>query len=149
MSTDFMPMPELATVAVGTAVNGERWTVKAGGSADRFVTLLEVELPDGRRHGVGSAGPLLPANHVVEVSTGIFEDGPLHLIGRSHPSIDRIRMEFADETPAIDLPLFGDPTEYNIRFFTTVLPRQTRIAQVLAVARGQIQEVWTGPWALP
>jgi hypothetical protein len=49
-------MPELTVVAEGDAPGGERWYLKAGGSAGDYYTLMETVHPDGRRDEGGMGG---------------------------------------------------------------------------------------------
>ena len=44
-----MPVPGLTVVAEGQTARGERWYLKAGGSAQDYYTLMETIYPDGHR----------------------------------------------------------------------------------------------------
>jgi hypothetical protein len=52
-------MADLTVVAEGDAPAGERWYLKAGGSADDYYTMLETVHPDGHRDEGGMGGPVL------------------------------------------------------------------------------------------
>jgi hypothetical protein len=49
----------------GNAPAGERWYLKAGGSADDYYTLLETVHPDGHHDEGGMGGPVLSSGHLL------------------------------------------------------------------------------------
>ena len=51
-------MLDLAVIAAGETSAGERWYLRAGGSADDYYTMLETVHPDGHRDEGGMGGPV-------------------------------------------------------------------------------------------
>jgi hypothetical protein len=65
-----MPVPGLTVVAEGETAHGERWYLKAGGSAHDYYTLLETIYPDGHRDEGGMGGPAIYPGNLLNVYTG-------------------------------------------------------------------------------
>jgi hypothetical protein len=49
-------------------MRGQRWTVEAGGTPERYYTFMHIELPDGRETGGGMGGPTLWPDRLVNCS---------------------------------------------------------------------------------
>lgn len=77
-----VPRPDLTVVAEGDAPAGERWYLKAGGSADDHYTLLETVHPDGRRDEGGMGGPVLYPSRLL-----------LWVVVRAVPRVWRLRCQ--------------------------------------------------------
>jgi hypothetical protein len=121
-------MPDLAAIADGTSGLGDRWIIRAGGTAENFFTVLDVTLADGRRGGGGCGGPVLMPGEATCLSYGTsFDDGPMHVVGRADPVVDRLRLDLINHDEAyLDLVPMGDPTVHGVRFFAALLSRSVR-----------------------
>ena len=107
-----MPLPDLRVVAEGDATGGERWYLRAGGSAADYYTMLETVHPDGRRDEGGMGGPPLYPGELLNVYTGRADRGPLRVIVRADPRVRRLRFqsemgEWCDMLPNADDPSVG------------------------------------------
>src|SRR4051794_27288829 len=67
-----------------------RWTIRVGGTPDDFYTILMIERSDGGVSGGGAGGPTLWRDRLFNVATGTSDEGPIWIVGRSHPSVTRI-----------------------------------------------------------
>jgi hypothetical protein len=80
-----MAIPGLTIVAEGEEPGGERWCLKAGGSAEDYWTLMETVHPDGHRDEGGMGGPALYPGRLLNVYTGRADRGLLRVIVRADP----------------------------------------------------------------
>lgn len=120
---DIPSAPQLMAVAHGLSPQGERWTVKVGGTRSQCWTTMEIELPDGRKSGGGGmGGPALPADHMMSCSVHSY-DGLHYLVGRVHPMVKRVRLEFAngDRPRRLDLEPAGESAYFGVAFIAAVL----------------------------
>jgi hypothetical protein len=122
-SGDIPPAPHLAVAAHGLSRQGARWTVKVGGTRSECWTIMEIEFPDGQKAGGGGmGGPALPAGHMVNCSVHT-EDGLHYVVGRVHPAVRRVRLEFAgDPARRLDLEPTGESAYFGVAFIAAVLP---------------------------
>ncbi len=135
-----MPVPGLTVVAEGETAHGERWYLKAGGSAHDYYTLLETIYPDGHRDEGGMGGPAIYPGNLLNVYTGRADQGPLRVIVRADQRVRRLQFqsgqnERCDLLPATDAPAVG------VTLFAVLLPWTTGIASIQGLdADGQT--VW-------
>jgi hypothetical protein len=116
-----MSEPELPVVAEGDGPDGERWFLRAGGSAGSYYTMLDTVRRDGRRTwGTGMGGPALYAGSLINSSTGQADDGPLRVIVRADPRVRRVRLQSAGEQR--DLPVAAADLAVGLTFFAALLP---------------------------
>jgi hypothetical protein len=122
-------MPALTTVGQGESVDGDRWTIEAGGTRAQCLTVLLIDLPDGRSAGGGLGGPTLPAGRLMNMSWHRSDSGHTYVVGPVHPSVARVRVDLDGAGQAgLDLDPTGDPARFGVRFVGAVLPRSTRAA---------------------
>ncbi len=124
-----MPVPDLTVVAEGETARGERWSLKAGGSAQDYYTLLETIYPDGHHDEGGMGGPAIYPRSLFNVYTGRADEGPLRVIVRADRRVRRLRFqsgqdERCDLLPAADAPAMG------VTLFAVPLPWTTGIASM-------------------
>jgi hypothetical protein len=105
-----MPLPHLAVVAEGDLPTGERWAVRAGGTAEDYYTLLETVHPDGRRDEGGMGGPPLYPGHNLNTYTGGDDRGPHPVLARTSVRVRWLRMEL-DSGEVRDLEPVGSDIE--------------------------------------
>jgi hypothetical protein len=133
-----MPVPGLTVVAEGETARGERWYLKAGGSAQDYYTLMETIHPDGHRDEGGMGGPALWPGNLLNVYTGRADQGSLRVIVRADRKVRRLRFqsgqgEHCDLLPATDAPAVG------VTLFVVLLPWTTGIVSMQALdADGQV-----------
>ena len=135
-----MPLPYLAVVAEGDLPTGERWVVKAGGTAEDYYTLLETVHPDGRRDEGGMGGPPLYPGRDLNIYTGGDDWGLRRILARASPRVRWLRMELASGEVR-DLPPVGTDPARALNFFAALLPRTVRPTSLIGLdAHGQILE---------
>jgi hypothetical protein len=133
-----MPVPGLTVVAEGQTARGERWYLKAGGSAQDYYTLMETIYPDGHRDEGGMGDPAIYPRNLLNVYTGRADQGPLGVIVRADRRVRRLRFcsgqgEQCDLLPATDVPAVG------VTLFAVLLPWTTGIASMQGLdADGQV-----------
>ena len=131
---DIPPPPPLVTVAQGMSARGERWTVKAGGTRQHCYTFMYIELPDGRKTGGGGlGGPPLWPDSLVNCSVHWSGTDVHYVVGRVHPRVERLNLEFASGCPGgIDLAPAGESAEFGVAFFAEVLPASLELVNISA-----------------
>ena len=123
-------MPELTVVAEGDAPGGERWYLRAGGSADDYYTLMETVHPDGRRDEGGMGGPVLYPGRLLNVYTGRADRDFLRVIVRADRRVRQLHFESErDERCDMLMPTVDD-TDLDVAFFACLLPWETRIVSL-------------------
>ena len=133
-----MPVPDLTVVAEGEGARGERWYLKAGGSAQDYYTLMETVHPDGRRDEGGMGGPALYSGRLLNVYTARAGPGPLRVIVRADPRVRRLRFQSAQGERCDLLPV-TDVHAAGVTLFAALLPWATEIALMQALdADGQV-----------
>jgi hypothetical protein len=124
---DIPPAPPLSPVAHGTSDHGERWTIEVGGTRDNCYTFMNIELPDGRQAGGGGmGGPVLPAGGFMNCSVHWSDRSGVsvsYVVGRVHPAVRRLYLEFAGDAPGIDLEPVGESAQLGVAFVAAILPR--------------------------
>ena len=129
---DLPPMPDLATAGSGVGPHGDRWTVKAGGTASSCLSLMFIEMPDGSSAGGGGmGGPALPAGRSIHCSVHWSDPGVSYLVGRVAPAVARVEVEFAGAEPEAIAP-FGQSAELGVAFIAAILPADARLTGVSA-----------------
>jgi hypothetical protein len=135
-----MPMPELAIIAEGDGTAGERWYLKAGGSAEDYYTLLETIHPDGHRDEGGMGGPVLYPGRLLNVYTGRADQGPLRVVVRADPRVLRLRLQ-SEMGEWCDMLSVGADADLGVNFFAILLPWRTGLVAIQALgAGGQVLE---------
>ena len=80
----------------------------------------------------GAGGPALPPGALMNVSTGGGDQGPYALIARVHPSVQKVEVVAADGHVR-QVPVFDSVDFPEVRFAVALLPRDLRLAYVLAI----------------
>jgi hypothetical protein len=80
-------------------------------------------------HGGGRAGPPLYPGHVLNVSTGGSDEGPRALLARVDPSVRRLELK-VEGGATLDVPLYDCPDIPEVRFASTLLPRDVVLESV-------------------
>jgi hypothetical protein len=143
---DIPPAPHLATVAQGISVNGGKWTVEAGGTREACWTFMDIELPDGRQVGGGGlGGPALPADQLVNLSLHQSGTEVRYIVGRVHPTVKRLHLEFADNPASgLDLAPVGESSDLGVAFIAYVLPPANPIqsGSIADCPAGDVRSGW-------
>jgi hypothetical protein len=135
-----MPLPELAVVAEGDLPTGERWAVKAGGTAEDYYTLLETVHPGGRCDEGGMGGLLLYPGRHLNTYTGADDRGLRRNLARTSSRVRWLRIELASGEVR-DLPPVGSDTTRGLNFFAALLPWTAHVTSLIGLdAQGQILE---------
>jgi hypothetical protein len=124
-----MPLPDLTVVAEGDTTGGERWYLKAGGSAADYYTLLETVHPDGRRDEGGMGGPPLSPGELLNVYTGRADRGPLRVIVRADPRVRRLRFQ-SEMGESCDILPNGDDPSVGVVLFAILLRWRTGVVSM-------------------
>src|SRR5215472_18819590 len=131
-------MPDLTVVAEGDAPAGERWYLKAGGSADDYYTMLETVHLDGHRDEGGMGGPVLYPDRLLNVYTGRADPELLRVIVRAGPRVRRLRFE-SELGERCEMPSVADDADLGVTFFAILLPWTTGLFSLQALgADGQV-----------
>ena len=125
-------MPDLTVVAEGDAPAGERWYLKAGGSADDYYTMLETVHPDGHRDEGGMGGPVLYPHRLLNVYTGRADPGLLRVIVRADPRVRRLRFR-SQLGERCEMRSVGEDVVLDVTFFAILLPWQTGLVSLQAL----------------
>ncbi len=130
-------MPPVRQIAHGSAPGGGHWTLEIGGSPDGPFTIINLEYPDGRRHGGGIGAGVLQQDTVMATYFGRSSETPLSIVCRAKPKVARLRVEGSnlpgeslDLTPVASLPEIGTAGEV---FFAAVLPPDARLSSFRAL----------------
>ncbi len=124
-----MPLPELRVVARGETARGERWFLKAGGSAEDYYSMVETVHQDGRRDEGGMGGPALYPGHLLNVYTGRADQGPLRVVVRADPRVRRLRFRSERDERCEMLVSARDPA-VGVNLFAILLPWTTGITSM-------------------
>lgn len=116
-----MPLPDLPVVAQGGGPGGERWFLKAGGSPDDYDSMIETVHPDGHRDEGGMGGPALYPGQLLNSYAGRADQGPLRIIVRADPRVQRLRLRSELGDHRYLLVCAHDP-DVGLNFFATLLP---------------------------
>ena len=127
-----MPVPGLTVVAEGETARGERWYLKAGGSAQDYYTLMETIYPDGHRDEGGMGGPALYPGNLLNVYTGRADQGPLRVIARAHRKVHGLRFHSGQGEQCELLPV-ADAPAVGVMLFAVLLPWRTGISSMQAL----------------
>ena len=127
---DLLSPQDLTVVAEGELPSGERWYLKAGGSADDYYTLMETVRPDGRRDEGGMGGPVLYPGRLLNVYTGRADPGFLRVIVRADRRVRRLRFQSEmGERCDMLLPTVSDDI-LGVTFFAALLPWETSLVSL-------------------
>lgn len=116
-----MPLPDLMVVAEGDAAGDGRWCLKAGGSAERYHTLIETAHLDGHRDEGGMGGPALYPGRLLNVYTGRADQGPLRVVVRADRRVRQLRFQ-SQMGERCDLLPVADDLAVGVMFFAVLLP---------------------------
>jgi hypothetical protein len=133
-----MSLPKLPVVAEGEGARGERWYLKAGGSSEDYYTGIETVHPDGRRDEGGMGGPPLYPGHLLNVYTGRADRGPLRVVVRTDPRVQRLRFQSELGEQCDMLAATRDPA-VSVNLFAILLPWTTGVTSMQGLdADGQV-----------
>jgi len=133
-----VPLPDLTTIAEGHAIAGERWYLRVGGSAEDYYTLLETVHLDGHRDEGGMGGPVLYPGCLLNVYTGIADQGSLRVIVRADPRVRRLWFQ-SEQGERCDLLPVGEDADLGVAFFAILLPWTTGVVSMQGLdADGQL-----------
>jgi hypothetical protein len=124
-----MPLPDLRVVAEGDAPGGERWYLRAGGTAEDFYTMLETVHPDGRRDEGGMGGPALYPGELLNVYAGQADQGPLRVVVRADRRVRRLRFQ-SEMGESCDILPNGENPSVGVVLFATLLPWRTGVVSM-------------------
>jgi hypothetical protein len=130
---DEMPLPELPVVAEGETARGEQWYLRAGGSPEASDSMLETVHVDGRRDQGGMCGPALYPGELLNVYIGRADQGPLRVVVRADPQVQRLRLQ-SERGEWCDMlaPCAHDPA-VGVNLFAMLLPWTTDVTEVMAL----------------
>jgi hypothetical protein len=135
-----MMMPDLAVVAEGELPAGERWVVRAGGTAENYYTFLLTMHPDGHHDEGGFGGPPLHPGRQLNIYTGGDGRGLRRILARTSPLVRRLRLDLATGESRYLLPVGSDPV-LGVTFFAALLPWAVDLVSLTGLdADGQILE---------
>jgi hypothetical protein len=115
-----MPLPEFPVVARGETARGERWFLKAGGTAEDYYSMVETVHRDGRRDEGGMGGPALYPGHLLNVYTGRADQGPLRVVVRTDPRVRRIRFQ-SERGERCEMLVSARDRAVGVNLFATLL----------------------------
>ena len=124
--------PGLTIVAEGEEPGGERWYLKAGGSADNYWTLIETVHPDGHRDEGGMGGPALYPGRLLNFYTGRADRGLLRVIVRADPRVRRLRFQ-SQMGEWCDILYNAEDRAVGVTFFAILLPWKTDVMSMQAL----------------
>lgn len=129
---------DLKVVAEGEGPGGVRWYLKAGGSAENYYTFLETIHPDQHRDEGGMGGPALYPGRLLNIYTGRADRGPLRVLVRSDPRVQRL-LFYSERGERCDLlPNTSDPA-VGVNLYAILLPWTTGVAAMHGLdADGQL-----------
>jgi hypothetical protein len=129
-----MSLPELLVVAEGEGMRGERWYLKAGGSSKDFYTMMETVHRVGRRDEGGMGGQPLYPGCLLNVYTGRADGGPLRVVVRTDPQVQRLRFELELGERCELLAGAHDPA-VAVNLFAVLLPWTTAVTSMQGLDR--------------
>ena len=121
------PLRELPVVAEGETPRGERWYLRAGGSPEAYDSMLVTVHADGRRDQGGMGGPALYPGDLLNVYVGRADQGPLRVVVRTDPRVQRLRL-LSERGAQCDMlaPAAHDPAA-GVNLFAVLLPWTTGV----------------------
>jgi hypothetical protein len=133
-----MSLPELPVVASGETARGERWFLKAGGSAEDYYSMVETVHRDGRRDEGGMGGPALYPGHLLNVYTGRADQGPLRVVVRADPRVRRLRLQ-SERSERCEMLASARDQAVGVNLFAILLPWTTGVTSMQGLdAEGQV-----------
>jgi hypothetical protein len=136
MEEDEMPLQELPVVAEGETTRGERWYLRAGGSPEAYDSMLVTVHADGRRDQGGMGGPALYPGDLLNVYLGRADQGPLRVVVRTDPRVQRLRLR-SERGERCDMlaPSAHDPAA-GVNLFAVLLPWTTGVTSMEGLDAG-------------
>jgi hypothetical protein len=117
--------------------------LRAGGSAEDYLTMLETVYLDGHRDEGGMGGPALYPGHLVNAYTGRADRGFLRVIVRAATSVRRVRFQ-SERGEYCDMLVNAEDEAAGVTLFATLLRWTTGVASMQALdADGRV--LWEGP----
>ena len=113
-------MPDEAEVLSGTH-GALRWRVRAGGTPDELMTMLEVYDGDRCVQESGFGGPTLHPGEKVNEWRGRTDDLPYFVLARTAPEVSRL-VAITDGGTHVDLVLGPVDDRFGLRFAAAGLP---------------------------
>jgi hypothetical protein len=128
----------LPVVASGETARGERWFLKAGGSAEDYYSMVETVHRDGRRDEGGMGGPALHPGHLLNVYTGRADQGPLRVVVRADPRVRRLRFQ-SERGERCEMLASARDQAVGVNLFAILLPWTTGVTSIQGLdAEGQV-----------
>jgi hypothetical protein len=124
-----MSLPELRVVARGETARGERWLLKAGGSAEDYYSMVETVHRDGRRDEGGMGGPALYPGHLLNVYTGRADQGPLRVVVRADPRVRQLRFR-SGRGERCEMLVSARDQAVGVNLFAILLPWTTGVTSM-------------------
>ena len=107
-----------------------------GGTRDNCYTFMNIELPDGRQAGGGGmGGPVLPTGGFINCSVHWSDPSGTsvsYVVGRVHPAVRRLHLEFAGDSSGLDLEPVGEFAELGVSFVAAILPQSADLTGMSA-----------------
>jgi hypothetical protein len=129
---------DLKVVAEGEDPGGVHWYLKAGGSADNYYTFIETIHPDQHRDEGGMGGPALYPGRLLNIYTGRADRGPLRVIVRSDPRVQRL-LFYSEMGERCDLLANANDPAVGVNLFAILLPWTTSVVAMHGLnADGQL-----------
>ncbi|HEX2319716.1 MAG TPA: hypothetical protein VHJ18_12110 [Streptosporangiaceae bacterium] len=129
---------DLKVVAEGEEPGGVHWYLKAGGSADNYYSFIETIHPDQHQDEGGMGGPALYPGRLLNIYTGRADRGPLRVIVRSDPRVQRLHF-YSEMGERCDLLANARDPAVGVNLFAVLLPWTTGVVAMHGLdADGQL-----------
>ena len=126
------PSQPVRVIAEGATDGGVRWTLRAGGDDDSYMTMLRTEDSAGVIDSGGMGGPKLWGSDLLNVYSGGNPDrGPRAIVVRCHPSIEHLGVVYEDGTEAEMVAILEVD---GLRFGVLLVAPQERLREVVGTA---------------
>jgi len=125
-----MPQPQLPVVAEGQTTRGERWFLRAGGSPTAYDSMIETVHADGRRDQGGMSGPALYPGDLLNVYIGRADEGPLRVVARTDPRVQRLRLQSESGERCDMLAPSAHDTIAGVNLFAVLLPWTANVTSI-------------------
>jgi hypothetical protein len=119
-------------IAEGATDDGVRWTLRAGGGDEHYMTMLRTEDAAGVIYSGGIGGPKLWGSDLLNVYSGGDPDrGPRAIVVRCHPSIEHLGVMYEDGTEA---EMVETAEVDGLRFGVLLVAPEERLREVVGTA---------------